>query len=48
MNDLDKINKIIQIEDFKESFKKVLGKKLPQKIIEANMLAIQQAYDEVH
>ena len=34
------------IEFFKENMKRVL-KKLPQKIIDANMLAIQRAYDEV-
>lgn len=39
---------ILEIDEFKEAFKKVLGKKLPQKIIDANMLAIQRAYDEVH
>ena len=39
---------LLAIEEFKEAFKKVLGKKLPQKIIDANMVAIQRAYDEVH
>ncbi|MEN8717755.1 MAG: pyruvate ferredoxin oxidoreductase, partial [Sulfurovum sp.] len=34
------------IEDFKEKMKHVL-KKLPANIIDANMLAIQKAYDEV-
>ncbi|PAF43607.1 pyruvate flavodoxin oxidoreductase subunit gamma [Helicobacter sp. 11S02596-1] len=42
-----KISGMLEIEFFKEAFKKVLGKKLPQKVIDANMLAIQRAYDEV-
>ncbi|MBD3840978.1 MAG: pyruvate flavodoxin oxidoreductase subunit gamma [Campylobacterales bacterium] len=41
-----KISQVYPIEDFKEAMKKVLGK-LPEKIIDANMLAIQRAYDEV-
>ncbi|MDX9814748.1 MAG: pyruvate flavodoxin oxidoreductase subunit gamma [Sulfurimonas sp.] len=41
-----KISGMYDIEFFKESMKRVLGK-LPQKIIDANMLAIQRAYDEV-
>ncbi|VAY88317.1 Pyruvate:ferredoxin oxidoreductase, gamma subunit [hydrothermal vent metagenome] len=40
------ISKIFPIDDFKNAMKSVLGK-LPEKIIEANMLAIQRAYDEV-
>ncbi|SFV75301.1 Pyruvate:ferredoxin oxidoreductase, gamma subunit [hydrothermal vent metagenome] len=41
-----KISGMYDIEFFKESMKRVLAK-LPQKIIDANMLAIQRAYDEV-
>jgi pyruvate ferredoxin oxidoreductase gamma subunit len=41
-----KISKIFEIEEFKNAMRKVLGK-LPEKIIDANMLAIQRAYDEV-
>ncbi len=41
-----KVSGMYDIEFFKESMKRVLGK-LPQKIIDANMLAIQRAYDEV-
>jgi len=41
-----KISGMYDIEFFKENMKRVL-KKLPQKIIDANMLAIQRAYDEV-
>lgn len=41
-----KISNTFPIEEFKNSMKSVLGK-LPQKIIDANMLAIQRAYDEV-
>ena len=41
-----KISKMFEIEEFKEAMKKVLSK-LPQNIIEANMQAIQRAYDEV-
>jgi pyruvate ferredoxin oxidoreductase gamma subunit len=37
---------MLDIEDFKIALKKTLGK-LPEKIKEANMLAIQRAYDEV-
>ncbi len=41
-----KISEMYEIDFFKENMKRVLGK-LPQKIIDANMLAIQRAYDEV-
>jgi len=41
-----KLSGMFPIEDFKASMKKILGK-LPEKIVEANMLAIQRAYDEV-
>jgi len=43
---LMKISEMYDIEFFKESIKRVLAK-LPQKIIDANMVAIQRAYDEV-
>lgn len=43
---LMKVSEMYDIEFFKESMVKVL-KKLPQKIIDANMIAIQRAYDEV-
>ncbi|MDD5052266.1 MAG: pyruvate flavodoxin oxidoreductase subunit gamma [Sulfuricurvum sp.] len=43
---LMKVSKMYDIEFFKDSMVKVL-KKLPQKIIDANMIAIQRAYDEV-
>jgi pyruvate ferredoxin oxidoreductase gamma subunit len=42
-----KVSGMFDIEEFKESMKAVL-KKLPQNIVDANMLAIQRAYDEVH
>ena len=41
-----KVSKMYDIEFFKESMKRNLGK-LPQKIVDANMIAIQRAYDEV-
>lgn len=41
-----KVSGMYEIDFFKESMKKVL-KKLPQKIVDANMIAIQRAYDEV-
>jgi len=41
-----KISQMFPIDEFKASMKKILGK-LPEKIVEANMLAIQRAYDEV-
>ena len=41
-----KISGMYDIEFFKESMKRIL-KKLPQKIVDANMFAIQRAYDEV-
>ena len=41
-----KVSEMYDIEFFKESMKRILGK-LPQKIIDANMIAIQRAYDEV-
>jgi len=43
---LMKISEMYDIEFFKESIKNVLSK-LPQKIVDANMVAIQRAYDEV-
>lgn len=43
---LMKVSEMYDIEFFKESIKNVLSK-LPQKIIDANMVAIQRAYDEV-
>ncbi len=44
---LMKVSGMLEIEAFKEAFKKVLGKKLTQEVIDANMLAIQRAYEEV-
>ena len=41
-----KISGMYEIEFFKDSMKRILAK-LPQKIVDANMLAIQRAYDEV-
>ncbi len=41
-----KVSGMYDIEFFKESMKRILAK-LPQKIVDANMLAIQRAYDEV-
>ena len=41
-----KISGMYEMDFFKESMKRVLAK-LPQKIIDANMVAIQRAYDEV-
>ena len=41
-----KVSGMLEIDFFKESMKKVLDK-LPQKIVDANMIAIQRAYDEV-
>jgi pyruvate ferredoxin oxidoreductase gamma subunit len=43
---LMKVSGMYDIEFFKEAMKKAL-KKLPQKIIDANMDAIQRAFDEV-
>jgi pyruvate ferredoxin oxidoreductase gamma subunit len=43
---LMKVSEMYDIEFFKEAIKNVLSK-LPQKIIDANMVAIQRAYDEV-
>ncbi len=42
-----KISGMFELSEFQESMKKVLAK-LPQKIIDANMLAIERAYNEVH
>lgn len=41
-----KVSGMYDIEFFKDSMVRILGK-LPQKIIDANMIAIQRAYDEV-
>lgn len=42
-----KISQSLELEYFKKAFIKVLGKKLPQNIIDANMQAIERAYNEV-
>ena len=42
-----KISGALDLDFFLESFKKVLGKKLPQKVIDANMEVIRKAYNEV-
>jgi len=41
-----KLSGILDINHFKDAMKVILGK-LPEKIVDANMLAIQRAYDEV-
>jgi pyruvate ferredoxin oxidoreductase gamma subunit len=41
-----KVSGMYEMDFFKESMKRILGK-LPQKIIDANMIAIQRAHDEV-
>jgi pyruvate ferredoxin oxidoreductase gamma subunit len=43
---LMKVSEMYDIEFFKKTIQNVLSK-LPQKIIDANMVAIQRAYDEV-
>ncbi len=43
---LMKVSEMYTIDFFKDSIKNVLSK-LPQKIVDANMVAIQRAYDEV-
>lgn len=43
---LMRISKMYDIEFFKENMQKVL-KKLPQKIVDANMIAIERAFNEV-
>ncbi len=43
---LMKISEMYEIDFFKDSMIRVLSK-LPQKIVDANMVAIQRAYDEV-
>lgn len=44
---LIKVSKMLELDFFLESFKKVLGKKLPQTLIDQNMVAIRRAHDEV-
>ncbi|CBG39801.1 pyruvate flavodoxin oxidoreductase subunit gamma [Helicobacter mustelae] len=44
---LMKVSKILELDYFLEAFIKLLGKKLPQKIIDANKEAIVRAYNEV-
>ncbi len=41
-----KVSGMFEIDYFKDAMKSVLAK-LPQKVVDANMLAIQRAYDEV-
>ena len=42
-----KVSGMFELDYFKEKMKGVL-KKLPQNVIDANMIAIQRAFDEVH
>ena len=42
-----KVSGMYELDYFKEKMVSVL-KKLPPNLIEANMVAIQRAYDEVH
>ncbi|MCH5322519.1 MAG: pyruvate flavodoxin oxidoreductase subunit gamma [Helicobacter sp.] len=42
-----KVSNILDLDFFLKAFKKVLGKKLPQKVIDANMAVIKKAYNEV-
>lgn len=42
-----KVSKDMEIDYFLKAFTKVLGKKMNQKVIDANMVAIKRAYDEV-
>lgn len=42
-----KISGLLDLDFFLQSFKKVLGKKLPQAIIDKNMVAITRAFNEV-
>ncbi|MGM0519109.1 MAG: pyruvate flavodoxin oxidoreductase subunit gamma [Campylobacterota bacterium] len=42
-----KVSGMFELDFFKDAMKGVL-KKLPQQVIDANMIAIQRAYDEVH
>ncbi len=44
---LMKVSGMLEIDFFLESFSKVLGKKLPPQVIEANKVAIRRAYEEV-
>ncbi|WP_104639861.1 pyruvate flavodoxin oxidoreductase subunit gamma [Helicobacter bizzozeronii] len=44
---LMKVSGMLELEFFKSTFKEVLGKKMPQALIDANMLAIDQAYEQV-
>lgn len=44
---LMKISGMLELDYFLENFIKLLGKKLPQKIIDANREAITRAYNEV-
>lgn len=42
-----KVSGLLELDFFLEAFKKVLGKKLPQKTIDANMEVIKKAYESV-
>lgn len=42
-----KTSGVLELDFFLEAFRKVLGKKLPQVLIDSNMQAIKRAYDEV-
>lgn len=44
---LIKVSGMFELDFFQNSMKGVLGKKLPQKIVDANMTALERAYSEV-
>lgn len=44
---LMKVSGLLELDFFLKAFTKVLGKKLPQKVIDGNMVAIRRAYEEV-
>ncbi|MFP4487500.1 MAG: 2-oxoacid:acceptor oxidoreductase family protein, partial [Campylobacterales bacterium] len=43
-----KVSDMLELDYFQNAMRKVLGKKLPEKIIQGNMAAIEKAYKEVH
>ncbi|RDU53943.1 pyruvate ferredoxin oxidoreductase [Helicobacter sp. MIT 00-7814] len=45
---LMKVSGMLDLEFFLQAFTKILGKKLPQKVIDGNVNAIRRAYNEVH
>jgi pyruvate ferredoxin oxidoreductase gamma subunit len=44
---LVRVSNIVKLESVLEELRNKLGAKLPEKVVEKNILSVQRAYDEV-